>query len=103
MKEIDVFDLKNLLEENNVTLIDVREEYETKICSIEGSLFMPMSTISGLLGALDKNKKYAIICHSGIRSLNVTNFLNNNGYMATNVKGGIDEWSVCVDKKMKRY
>ena len=101
--EIEVFKLKEMLDNNEVVLLDVREPYETKICKITGSLFIPMNEIPHKVEQLDRGKSYAVMCHSGVRSLHVTNFLNSQGIKALNVIGGIDMWAIYVDKSLKRY
>ena len=101
--EIDVLKLKNMLDNNEVILLDVREPYEVEICNVNGSLFIPMNEIPKNVELLDKEKRYAVMCHSGVRSLHVANYLNSQGYSALNVIGGIDTWSLSVDKNLKRY
>lgn len=101
--EIDVQKLKIMLDNNEVVLLDVREPYEVEICNVKGGLFIPMNDIPKKLEQLDKEKSYAVMCHSGIRSSHVANFLNAKGYSALNVTGGIDMWALDVDKNMKRY
>tara|TARA_X000001036_G_scaffold174370_1_gene164985 strand:- start:530 stop:838 length:309 start_codon:yes stop_codon:yes gene_type:complete len=101
--EIDVLKLKKMLDNNEVILLDVREPYEVEICNVKGSLFIPMNEIPKNVELLDKEKSYAVMCHSGVRSLHVANYLNSQGYSALNVIGGIDMWSLSVDKNLKRY
>ena len=101
--EIEVFKLKEMLENNEVVLLDVREPYETEICKVKGSLFIPMNEIPQKVEQLDKGKSYAVMCHSGVRSLHVRNFLHSQGYRALNVIGGIDSWAIHVDKNIQRY
>ncbi len=101
--EVDVFKLKKMLKNNEVILLDVREPHEIEICNVKGSLFIPMNEIPQNIEKLDKEKKYAVMCHSGVRSLHVSNYLNSLGYSALNVTGGIDMWSLSVDKNLKRY
>ena len=101
--EIEVFKLKKMLDNNEVVLLDVREPYEVEICNVKGSLFIPMNEIPQKVEQLDKDKSYAVMCHSGVRSLHVTKFLNSQGVKALNVMGGIDMWAVYVDKSLKRY
>ena len=101
--EIDVLKLKNMLDNNEVILLDVREPYEVEICNVNGSLFIPMNEIPKNVELLDKEKCYAVMCHSGVRSLHVANYLNSQGYSALNVIGGIDMWSLNVDKNIQRY
>ena len=101
--EVEVLELKKMLKNNEVVLLDVREPYEIEICNVKGSLFIPMNEIPQNIEQLDKEKRYAVMCHSGVRSLYVSNYLNSLGYSTLNVIGGIDRWATDVDKKMKRY
>ena len=101
--EVEVLELKKMLKNNEVVLLDVREPYEVEICNIKGSLYIPMNEIPQNIDQLDKEKRYAVMCHSGVRSLYVSNYLNSLGYSTLNVIGGIDRWATDVDKNMKRY
>ena len=101
--EVEVLELKKMLKNNEVVLVDVREPYEVEICNIKGSLYIPMNEIPQNLDQLDKEKRYAVMCHSGVRSLYVSNYLNSLGYSTLNVTGGIERWATVVDKNMKRY
>ena len=101
--EVEVLELKKMLKNNEVVLVDVREPYEVEICNIKGSLYIPMNEIPQNIDQLDKEKRYAIMCHSGVRSLYVSNYLNSLGYSTLNVTGGIERWATVVDKNMKRY
>ena len=101
--EVEVLELKKMLKNNEVVLVDVREPYEVKICNIKGSLYIPMNEIPQNIDQLDKEKRYAVMCHSGVRSLYVSNYLNSLGYSTLNVTGGIERWATVVDKNMKRY
>ena len=101
--EIEVIKLKKMLDNNEVILLDVREPYEVEICNVKGSLFIPMNEIPQKVKQLDREKEYAVICHSGVRSLHVANFLNSQGIRALNVTGGIDMWAIYVDNNLKRY
>ena len=101
--EVEVLELKKMLKNNEVVLLDVREPYEIEICNIKGSLFIPMNEIPQNIEQLDKEKTYAIMCHSGVRSLYVSNYLNSLGYSTLNVTGGIERWATDVDKNIKRY
>ena len=101
--EVEVLELKKMLKNNEVVLLDVREPYEIEICNVKGSLFIPMNEIPQNIEQLDKEKRYAVMCHSGVRSLYVSNYLNSLGYSTLNVIGGIERWATDVDKNMKRY
>ncbi len=101
--EVEALELKKMLKNNEVVLLDVREPYEIEICNVKGSMFIPMNEIPQNIEQLDKEKRYAVMCHSGVRSLYVSNYLNSLGYSTLNVIGGIERWATDVDKNMKRY
>ena len=103
MKSIEVIELKEKLKNKKMILLDVREKYEIDIANIKGSLNIPMMEVPNRLSELDKEEKYAVVCHSGIRSAQVCGFLETKGFTAYNVSGGIDRWSQEVDEKVKKY
>ena len=104
--ELSVVEAKRLLDAapGTAQLIDVREPYETEICRIAGAEHIPMRQIPGRLDALPRDRPLLILCHSGGRSLRVTEFLRTQGFsMASNVAGGIDAWARELDPTMRRY
>jgi rhodanese-related sulfurtransferase len=72
-------------------LIDVREPDELVTVRVAAAQPMPMSTFTEHLDELPDGPVY-MLCHSGGRSARVTAFLEQQGYDATNVAGGILEW-----------
>jgi adenylyltransferase/sulfurtransferase len=85
-------------------LIDVREADEFALCHIEGARLIPMNSIPTRLAELPQDVPVLIHCHHGGRSMKVTHFLRSKGYtQVSNVKGGIDAWSLKVDPKVPRY
>tara|TARA_Y100001935_G_scaffold114118_1_gene94587 strand:- start:979 stop:1293 length:315 start_codon:yes stop_codon:yes gene_type:complete len=103
IKEIQVKELKDSLDKKELKLIDVREIEEYAICNIEPSVHIPMNKIPSHLEKLDKDTRYAIICHSGVRSHNVCFYLQNHGFKVRNVVGGIHQWALEIDDTMKIY
>lgn len=103
IKEILVKELKDGLDKKDIILIDVRENEEYAICNIEPSVHIPMNEIPIHLDKLDKDIRYAIICHSGVRSHNVCFYLQNHGFKVRNVVGGIHQWALEIDDTMETY
>ena len=103
MKSIEVLELKEELNNKRVLLLDVREQHEIDFAKIKGSINIPMMEVPNRLSELKKEDKFAVICHSGIRSAQVCKFLEMKGFTVYNVSGGIDRWSQDVDEKIKRY
>jgi len=104
IKEISVYDLKDKIDNNeNFILLDVREKHELDICQIDGSLHIPMSTLPERLSEIDLDSLIVLMCHTGVRSAHVCQYLVQKGYDSVNLSGGIDSWSVEIDQEMKRY
>ncbi len=103
--EISAAETAELLRENKIRLIDVREPWEFQTARIEGSILMPMGDIPSRANQeLDPEEHLVVFCHSGVRSMNVTVWLRNQGFeRVQSLRGGIDTWSVEVDPKVARY
>lgn len=107
-------ELRDLLEEirsqeKTVQLIDVREEGEFETAKIQGFVLKPLSQISewGPSAArdLDPAAETVCLCHHGMRSQQVANFLvTQAGFKRVfNVSGGIDAYSRLCDPSVPRY
>jgi rhodanese-related sulfurtransferase len=85
-------------------LIDVREPWETELCRIDGSLDLPMGEIQESLDQIPNDRPVVVLCHHGIRSMQVVGWLRGQGWNnATNLRGGIALWADRVDPGMRRY
>lgn len=85
-------------------LLDVREPWEQKICTIAGSEIMPMQQVPSRFGSIDAQKAVVCVCHHGGRSAQVAMFLQRQGYEDVyNLAGGIDAWARQVDSTMPVY
>ena len=105
MIQISPEKLKNLIEETqSVKLIDVREQWEFDTCHIKGSRHIVMESIPEKLSGLDKGDTIVVICHHGMRSLQVAQYLEHEGFdTVMNLEGGIDAWAKKVDSHMTQY
>jgi rhodanese-related sulfurtransferase len=103
--EISAADAAALLKEKSAKLVDVREPWEFAKTSIEGSLLIPMGEVPGRANAeLDPDERLLVLCHHGVRSMNVAVWMRNQGFeQAQSVRGGIDAWSREVDPHLPRY
>lgn len=105
VKNISVFELQEMIQnQEDIHLIDVREQFERDMCSLGGEL-MSVQEIQTNIDKIPKTKKVIIYCHYGDRSFFITNMLTaikklENIY---NLKGGINAWANKIDSKMKKY
>jgi rhodanese-related sulfurtransferase len=94
MEAIIAKDLHAKLKEyrKSCVIIDVRnpEEYEEE--HIDGAVNIPLDDLPDHLGELDKTKDLILVCLSGLRSGKAVPFLEENGFKARIVKGGMIEW-----------
>jgi rhodanese-related sulfurtransferase len=104
--EISPLEVKQLREQNQAfTLLDVREPWEYQTARIEGATLIPIGDVpSRAHQELDPDDRIVVVCHHGVRSLNVANWLRQQGFeQAQSMRGGIDEWSRSVDAKVPVY
>lgn len=84
-------------------MLDVREAWELGIASVPGVVHIPMGEVAERVRELDQNKETVVLCRSGRRSLEVAKYLQQNGFRAVNLAGGILAWSRDVDPTIPTY
>jgi rhodanese-related sulfurtransferase len=104
MQRFSAQQLAAYLQHNQPQLIDVREPWEFEICHLPGSILLPMRQVPTNLEIFQATEESVIICHHGIRSLQVANFLALQGIQNTiNLDGGVEAWARYVDLDMPTY
>ena len=103
--EISAVDAATLVKDGKARLIDVREPWEFETARIEDSLLIPMGEVPARAHQeLDPDERLVVLCHHGMRSMNVTVWLRNQGFeQAQSMRGGIDAWSSEVDPTVSHY
>ena len=104
--EISVGQVKALQKSRaEFTLLDVREPWEWEKAVVEGAKHIPMGDIPARAHQeLDPDSHLIVMCHHGVRSLSVTNWLRQQGFeKAQSMRGGIDGWARTVDPKVPLY
>jgi rhodanese-related sulfurtransferase len=85
-----------LQNDSDLVVLDVRtpEELEGSLGKIDGIINIPIQELENRIDELKqyKGKEIAVICRSGVRSQKGTMILNNNGFNAKNVVGGMLEY-----------
>ena len=104
--EVTVQETKQRLDENQIELIDCREQDEHQRVHIEGATLIPMSEMQDRVAELDaiKDKHIVVHCHLGGRSMQVTQWLRQRGAeKVQSMAGGIDAWATEIDTSLPRY
>ena len=73
-------------------LLDVREQYEWNTGHAPEAHLVPMSQLQDRLDEVPTDVEVLVICHSGARSLSVTDYLIREGRNAVNLSGGMIAW-----------
>lgn len=93
-------------------VLDVREPWEVQTASVKEDGFqlltLPMREIPARLEelreTLGSDHPIACLCHHGMRSLQVANYLTQSGFEeVVNLQGGIEAWSQQLDASVARY
>jgi rhodanese-related sulfurtransferase len=104
--EVSHIELKSLLDSGaDVTLLDVREPWEYEAARIAGSKHMPMGEVPARFNQeLDPDSHIVVVCHHGVRSMNVTAWLRQQGFeKVQSLRGGIDRWAKEIDPSVPLY
>lgn len=105
-KEFSPQQLKDHLDETSTKplLLDVREPWEFERCHIKDSKLIPMRQIPNAIQDINPDEEVVVICHHGIRSRAVANYLTQQDYSKViNLSTGIDGWAKDIDTSMPIY
>ena len=91
--EIAADDLFDLMKDQALLLVDVRNDDEVALGIIAGAIHIPLAMLPAQFDALPHKKNLVFYCHSGIRSAHAAAFAANRGYKnVLNLTGGILAW-----------
>ncbi len=105
MPEITPQELKARLDRNDrPLLLDVRQDWETKLCRLDNAVHIPIEEIEVRTDELNPEDEIVVYCHQGVRSAAVADYLRQLGFKdVKNLAGGLDFWARTVDPSMRRY
>lgn len=109
LPQISVQELaEKMLIGESIQLVDVREVQELSIASLPGFKHLPLSTSESwsvnIHRHLDKELETLVLCHHGIRSAQMCQWLIGQGFKdVKNVSGGINAYSVQIDPGISQY
>lgn len=86
-------------------LLDVRQDWETRLCRLENAVHIPIEEIELRADELNADDDIVVYCHQGVRSGAVAQYLREqHGFKnVKNLAGGLDAWARSVDPTMRRY
>lgn len=101
---LTVEEVKSILDQKQeVLLLDVRTqaEFTGELGHLGGALLIPVQEIESRYSELEpyKDQEIIVYCRSGNRSGRAATFLQQQGFRAVNMKGGMLEWRKRFGKK----
>lgn len=105
--EVSPADVKQMLDNDEpIVLIDCRRPNEYEFARIDGAKLFTLEKLPELLPDLEDyaDERVIIYCHHGVRSLQMTSILRQQGFAdVKSMAGGIDLWSQMIDPNVPRY
>ena len=94
-----------LLANEDIQLVDVREDVEFDFGHLPRSLHLPLGELPARAAEIRRHGPVVLICHHGVRSAQALMYLQQRlGYdNLLNLRGGTDAWSQRVDASVRRY
>jgi rhodanese-related sulfurtransferase len=87
--------VKDLLGDDEIQLVDIREDYEHEAGRIEGDRHIVMDRLAAEVDSLEGDKPVVFYCRTGSRSAVAVQAFRASGRDAYHLDGGIVAW---VDK-----
>ena len=90
---VDTNGAVSLMDDDELIIIDVREEKERKAGFLSNDLNIPMGQVKAKMDSLDKSKNILVYCKSGTRSDRIADILSKNDFeKVSSLKGGFNAW-----------
>ena len=90
---VDTNGAVSLMDDDELIIIDVREEKERKAGFLSNDLNIPMGQVKAKMDSLDKSKNILVYCKSGTRSDRIADILSKNDVQkVSSLKGGFNAW-----------
>jgi len=90
---VDTNGAVSLMDDDELIIIDVREEKERKAGFLNNDLNIPMGQVKAKMDSLDKSKNILVYCKSGTRSDRIADILSKNDFQkVSSLQGGFNAW-----------
>lgn len=98
--QIDVQTLKQALDSNTYTLLDVRTLAENQDQPLPfHCIHIPLDELRYRLDEINKSKPIAIMCAGGLRSMQAAMCMQRAGFNVVSVEGGMKAWQANFSDK----
>jgi rhodanese-related sulfurtransferase len=91
--DLDPQQVKELLDEGAIQVVDVREDHEWAAGRIGGARHIHLVRLSGEAESIDAETPVVFTCRVGSRSAMAAQAFRRSGYEAYNLDGGLVAWA----------
>ena len=92
-QEIDVQKAKELVDQGNITIVDIRDPNAFEESHIEGAVSVNDTNIEEFISTTDKSKPVLCYCYMGVSSQNAAQHFKEEGFESVySMAGGFTEW-----------
>ncbi|MDF1831043.1 MAG: thiosulfate sulfurtransferase GlpE [Porticoccaceae bacterium] len=93
-KHLSVDELKIMLDERDLVLLDTRDEASYEAGHIDGSLHLNEQSVSKIVNDTEKTTTVVVVCYHGHSSQGAANYLVEQGFCDVySLDGGYTEWA----------
>ena len=90
---VDTNGAVSLMDDDDLIILDVREEKERKAGFLSNDINIPMGQLKTKMDTLDKSKNILVYFKSGTRSDRIADILSKNDFQkVSSLKGGFNAW-----------
>ena len=90
---VDTNGAVSLMDDDDLIILDVREEKERKIGFLSNDINIPMGQLKTKMDTLEKSKNILVYCKNGNRSDRIADILSKNDFQkVSSLKGGFNAW-----------
>ena len=90
---VDTNGAVSLMDDDDLIILDVREEKERKAGFLSNDINIPMGQLKTKMDTLDNSKNILVYCKSGTRSDRIADILSKNDFQkVSSLKGGFNAW-----------
>jgi len=94
IKQISVSDARQLINEQQALVVDIRDPGSFANGHIEGAVRIDNSNIQSFVEQADKSKPLIVVCYHGNSSQSATQVFNQQGFDGHSLIGGMSDWSL---------
>lgn len=93
-KQIDIHEAKNLIDQGDLNIIDLRDPESYEDSHIENAVFVDQESIEDFIATADKKKPLVCYCYKGFGSQGASEYFKEQGFESVySIMGGFEAWS----------